>query len=74
MALVAEEGMTGSSTDTLMGLFDPPMLRKIKASNDFGAENDAGYSPSGDHILDFDADRTDSGAVLDLFAHCVLGI
>jgi len=40
------------------------MLRKIEASDGrrgdyFGAENDAGYSPSGDRVLDFDADRTD---------------
>jgi len=46
-AVVAEEGTTGSSTDRLIGLFDPLMLRKMGASDgrrgdDFGAENDAG--------------------------------
>jgi hypothetical protein len=51
--------------------FDPS--RKIGASDgrrgdDFGAEKDAGYSPSGDRVLDFDADRTDSAPALDLFA------
>ena len=55
------------------------MLQKIETSNgrrgdDFGAENDAGYSPSGDRVPDFDVDRTDSGPELDLFARCVLGI
>jgi hypothetical protein len=52
VAAIAEEGTSGSSTDTLAGIFDPPMLRKIEASDgrrgdDFGAENNAGYSPSG---------------------------
>ena len=79
MAVVAEEGTTGSSTDMLTGLFEPPILRKIEASDgrrgdDFEAENDAGYSLSGDRVLDFDADCTDSGPVLDLFARRVLGI
>jgi len=65
--------------DTLTGPFDPPMLRKIEASDggrgdDFKAENEAGYSPSGDHVPDFDVDRTDSRPVLDLFARRALGI
>jgi hypothetical protein len=69
----------GSSTDTLTGLFDPPMFRKIDASDGrrgdgFGAENDAGYTPSGGRVFDFDADRTDSGPVLDLFTRRAFGI
>jgi len=55
------------------------MLQKIQASDgrrgdDFGTENNARYSLSGDCVLNFDADHTDSGPVLNLLARCALGI
>jgi len=55
------------------------MLRKIQVSDgrrgdDFGTENNARYSPSGDRILNFDADHTDSGPVLNLLTRRALGI
>ena len=70
---------TGSSTDTLRGLFDPPTSPRIDASDgrrgeDFGGEKDAGYTSCGECVLDFDAECTDSVPVLDLFAHCASGI
>jgi hypothetical protein len=45
-----------------------------RRGDDFRAENDAGYSPSGERVLDFDADHTNSGPVLNLLARRVLGI
>ena len=70
---------TGSSTDTPRGLFDPPTLPRIDASDgrrgeNFGEEKDAGYTSCGERVLDFDAECTDSVPVLDLFARCALGV
>ena len=54
VAVVAEEGTAVSSVDTLMGLFDPPMLRKIEArdgrrGDDFGADTFLVFPPPRAH-------------------------
>jgi hypothetical protein len=70
------------------GLLDPPMLRKIEASDGrradgFEAEKDGGLGIHGGfsssqsierRVLDLDVDRSDSGPVLDLLDRLALRI